>query len=299
MSHIPKAQRNENQGTFFLKNKPNREESLRAQNEDQMLTRAMGGPLAEQADANSLKHVLHIACGSGAWTIEAAQRYPEMSLVGIDNNPQIIDYAHENAVAARVAKRVKFQVMDALLPLDFPDACFDLVNIRLGVTFIRTWEWPSLIAEMLRVIRPGGVMRLTDPQIAHENKGPTDNPGIARLHAALICALYHAGHLFKEDTTGITAHLPSLLTRFGCKDVQTKEYAVELRAGTSEWQDYYNNALRVMQGESAFLEKWGCFSDDFDALYQQVVAEMLKLDYHMSWNFLTVWGRTPHSSSSS
>ncbi|MBV9228893.1 MAG: class I SAM-dependent methyltransferase, partial [Chloroflexi bacterium] len=177
-------QRNEDPGTFFLKIKRNQEEILRAQREDQMLTRAMGGPLAEQVDANVFAHALHIACGSGDWTIEAAQRYPRMSLVGIDTNPHILDYARENAAAAQVAERVRFQVMDALRPLDFPAASFDLVNLRLGVTFIRIWEWSELIAEMLRVTRPGGVIRITEPQIVHQNKGPISIPGIATLHAA-------------------------------------------------------------------------------------------------------------------
>ena len=287
-----RAQRDDNQGTFFLNSKQNREESLRAQREDRMITCAMGGPLTEQVDANVFEHALHIACGSGNWTIEAARRYAQMSLIGIDCNPHILDYARENAARVQVADRVTFQVMDALRPLDFPAASFDLVNIRLGVTFIRTWEWPNLIAEILRVGRPGTVIRLTESDIMHQNKGPTSNPGLTRLHTVLTRALYRSGHLFKEDTTGITAYLAPLLIRFGCQDVQMKEYAVEVRVGTSEWQDYYDNALRVMAESRPFLLKWGCFYGDFDALYQQIVEEMRKPDFHISWNFLTVWGKT-------
>ena len=289
-----RVQRNEDRSTFFLRNKWNKGESLRAQREDQMLTRAMGGPLAEQVDANVFAHALHIACGSGDWTIEAARRYLRMSLVGIDNNPRILDYARANAAAAHVAERVRFQVMDVLRPLDFPTASFDLVNLRLGVTFIRTWEWPQLIAELVRVTRPGGIIRITEPQIVHQNKGPISISAMAKLHTTLTCALYHSGHLFKEDTTGITAHLTPLLTRFGCQDVQTKEYALEVRAETPEWRDYYDNALNVIPGSRAFLVKWGRFQEDFDALYQQAVEEMLKPGFHVSWNFLTVWGKTPH-----
>jgi len=287
-----RPQRDDKQSTFFLHSKQNREESLRAQREDQLITHAMGGPLSEQADTNTFKHVLHIACGSGNWTIEAAQRYQQMSLIGIDSNSHILDYAREQAIAAQVAERVTFQVMDALLPLDFPATSFDLINLRLGVTFIRTWEWPKVMAELLRVGRAGTVIRLTESQVLHQNKGPTDNPGLAQLHTALMRALYRSGHLFKEETTGITAHLAPLLIRFGCRNVQTKEYTVEVRAGTPEWQDYYENALRIMPGAHPFLKKWGCSPDDFEALYQQVIEEMRKPNFHVSWNFLTVWGKT-------
>ncbi len=289
-----RGQKNEDQGTYFLKNRWNKEESQRYQRGDRMITRAMGDPLAEQADANVFTHVLHLACGPGEWTIEAARRYPHMSLVGIDHNPHILDYARTNATAAQVADRVSFQVMDVLRPLNFPSASFDLVNLRLGVTFIRVWEWPRLIAEMVRVTRPGGVIRITEPQIKHQNTGPSDIPGITTLHTANICALYHSGHLFAEDTTGITAHLAPLLIRFGCQDVQTKEYAVDIRAKTPEWQDYYDTARNVIQGARLFLAKWGCFQGDFDALSQQIIEDMLKPDFHVSWNFLTVWGKTPH-----
>ena len=117
---------------------------------------------------------------------------------------------------------------------------------------------------------------------------------MAQLHAALTCALYHSGHLFQEDTTGITAHVAPLLTRFGCQDVQTKAYALEARAGTPEWRDYYDNALNVIQGSRPFLVKWGRFQGDFDAIYRQTVEEMLQHCFHISWNFLTIWGKTPH-----
>ncbi len=287
-----RMQRKEDQHTFFLKLKQHKEESLRAQREDQMLTRAMGGPLAEQVDAHGFARVLHLACGSGDWIIEAAQRYPRMSFVGIDMNPHVLDYARANAAAAQVTGRISFQVMDALLSLDFPPASFDLVNLRLGVTFIRVWEWPALIAEAMRVTRPGGVIRITEPQIKHQNKGSISIPGIRTLHTVLISALYHSGHLFQEDTTGITAHLAPLLTRFGCQEVQTKAYALEVRAHTPEWQNYYDNAQHVLQGSRTFLTKWGCFQGDFEALSQQVISEMVRPDFHVSWNFLTVWGKT-------
>jgi hypothetical protein len=42
----------------FLKTRWNKGESLRAQREDQMLTRAMGDPLAEQVDANTDESVI-------------------------------------------------------------------------------------------------------------------------------------------------------------------------------------------------------------------------------------------------
>ncbi len=209
MPDTPKPQKNENQGTFFLSNKQNREENIRAQNEDQMITNAMGGPLVEQADPSIFQNVLHIACGSGDWMIEAAQRYPQMSLVGIDINVHIIDYARERAIEAQVAERVKFQVMDVLRPLEFPTGSFDLVNLRLGVSFIRTWEWPGVIAEMLRVARPGGVIRITEPQIIHENKKQSslnETTQSACLFVIPIRTSFRGKHHRTDSASGSIAH---------------------------------------------------------------------------------------------
>jgi len=291
MPHTSKTQRGANASTFFLQNK--RRETHRSQNEDQMLTRAMGGPFAEQDDPNLFQRVLNIACGSGDWIIEAALLYPHLSLVGIDNNALVINYARENAIAARVEDRTTFQVMDALRPLDFPAEHFDLINLRLGVTFIRTWEWPELLADMVRIARPGAVIRLTEPYIIHQSKGPTDNIALKKLHTGLVHALYHSGHLFEETTNGIVAHLAPLLSRYGCKEIQTKAYALEVRAGTPEWQAYYTNATHVIRGSRPFLMKWGEITEDFDLLQQQAMDEMLKPDFHSAWNFLTVWGKIP------
>jgi ubiquinone/menaquinone biosynthesis C-methylase UbiE len=92
----------------------------------------MGGVLPEQANPRAFQRVLGIACGTGGWAIEVAQTYPEMSLVGIDINLPMIEYARTQATAQHVDDRVEFHVMDALRVLDFPDASFGMVNLQFA-----------------------------------------------------------------------------------------------------------------------------------------------------------------------
>jgi SAM-dependent methyltransferase len=47
-------------------------------------------------------------------------------------------------------------------PLEFPPDSFDLVNQRLGMSYLRTWDWPKLLSEYQRITRPGGVIRITE-----------------------------------------------------------------------------------------------------------------------------------------
>jgi SAM-dependent methyltransferase len=145
--------RNEYSGTYFVQDRQSAKELTRLAIQDHMLTTAMGGILPEQPAASAIQRVLDIGCGTGGWVIEAAQAYPTMSLIGTDVNPRMIEYARTQAAAKQVADRVEFRVMDALLILEFPPDYFDLVNMRLGVSFLRTWEWSKLLSEMRLSLR--------------------------------------------------------------------------------------------------------------------------------------------------
>src|SRR5579862_7485306 len=151
-------------GTYFVQDRQNEEELIRLSNQDFMVTAAMGGVLAEHVAPQSLQKALDVACGAGGWSIEAVKSYPELSVVGIDVNPHIIAYAQAQAATHQVADQITFQVMDALRILDFADASFDLVNMRFAMSFLRTWDWPKVLRELLRVLKPGGILRLTEEE---------------------------------------------------------------------------------------------------------------------------------------
>src|SRR6266700_3875548 len=149
MSTLPDPQQQHYSGTYFVQDRRNEEELLRLAEQDRLVTASMGGVLPEQAEPSAFRRVLDVACGSGGWVIEAAQTYPEMTLVGIDLNPTMIKYARAQAEAESVGERVTFHIMDALHSLQLASASFDLVNLRFAISFVRTWEWPGLLRELL------------------------------------------------------------------------------------------------------------------------------------------------------
>jgi SAM-dependent methyltransferase len=281
------SDRNKLASTYFVEDRQNKEELTRLTIQDQMLTRAMGGVLAEQPDPIIFRRVLDIACGPGGWIMDAAQAYPEMSLVGIDISARMINYAREQAEAAQVADRVEFHVMDVLRSLEFPDESFDLVNMRFSVSFMRIWEWPEVLGELQRVTRPGGVIRITETDLVNRS----NSAALTRLAEMILCAMFRSGHLFEENTTGITAHLPSLLTRHGVKEVQTKAYAPVFRAGTPEGEAYCKDMAHTFRTLRPFLQRWGCIAGEYDAIYQQALNDMQQSDFYATWDFMTAWGR--------
>lgn len=284
----------ENPNTYFVQDKKNKKEELnRLTIQDRMVTTAMGGVLPEQPDPTVFSRVLDVACGTGGWLIEVAQTYPQMSLAGIDISRQMIKYAQTQAEDHQVDDRIEFHVMDALGTLDFPTASFDLVNLRFGMSFLRTWDWSTTLRELLRVTRPGGVVRLTEGEATAQS-----SPAHMRLCKEILCALFRASHLFEQESTGLINHLPRLLDQSGCKAVQTKTDAIEYRAGTAEGEAFYKDTKLAFQTLHPFIKKWGDPTQDYRAIYRQALDEIRQPGFCAIWNILTVGEPSPDQSGS-
>jgi ubiquinone/menaquinone biosynthesis C-methylase UbiE len=285
--HInPRGQDNPSQ--YVVEDRSSNAEMIRLMIQDNLVTAGMGGPLPEQSDPASLHRVLDIGCGPGGWLLEMAARYPHMSLVGIDISWRMIEYARDEAQARKLTDGVEFHVMDVLRPLKIPDGSFDLINMRFGASFLQVKDWPGLLSELLRVTRPGGIVRITD-------SGMTQSTSSAqtRLGQMVLCALYRSGHSLTAESPGVTHELPRLLSESGCQQVRSKHYVMELVAGTVGAQNFYHDMMYAYQTGKPFLQKMGCVSEDYDALYEQALIEMQQPDFRVTWPLLTVWGTKP------
>jgi ubiquinone/menaquinone biosynthesis C-methylase UbiE len=100
------------------------------------------------AELESGQRVLDVACGTGALAIEAAvATSPGGTVVGIDVNPGML------AVARRKAPDLQWAEASADR-LPFATESFDAALSQFGLMFFA--DKPAAIAEMWRVIRPGG-----------------------------------------------------------------------------------------------------------------------------------------------
>jgi ubiquinone/menaquinone biosynthesis C-methylase UbiE len=254
---------------------------------DQMFTTALGGVLPEQADPASFGRVLDIGCGPGGWLLETARTYPSISLlVGVDISEKMIGYAQAQASAQGLAERVKFYVMDALRPLDFPAEHFDLVNERFGTSWLRVWDWPPFLQECQRLTRPGGVVRVTEFNLIVESS----SPALVQLGELAIRAFHQAGHLFHARSDGLTKELARLLHQSGLENVQTRAPVLEYRAGTPEGKLFAEDWAHLFRVIAPFLHKWTRVSEDYEALYQQMLQDFPQPDFVAISRPLTAWG---------
>lgn len=102
--------------------------------------------------------VLDVGCGVGmtpAWLAKTVGCH----VVGIDKRPGMIDRATERAAREGVEDRVTLQVADALA-LPFDDDSFDVVMCESVLALVE--DQPGLLREMLRVLKPGGRLGVTE-----------------------------------------------------------------------------------------------------------------------------------------
>jgi SAM-dependent methyltransferase len=250
----------------------------------------MGGVMPEQPDPARFRRVLDVGCGPGGWLIETAQTYPAItSLVGIDVNSKMVEYARTQADPLGLENRVQFTTMDALRPLKFPSESFDLLNQRLGWSFLRTWDWLKLLVEYQRVTCAGGVIRITESEAIGQSTSPT----LARLFAIRQEAFYRAGHLFSPERTGVTSQLTGLLQHVGLRDVHTRTCALEYRMDTASGRQWSENIRIGLQTMLPFLHKWSRVPNDYEQLCQQALTEMRHSDFVATWSITTAWGINP------
>lgn len=268
----------------------NAAEMARLINQDRILTRCMGGLFPPALDLGQIHDILDIGCGPGGWALDVARTYPDKRAMGIDISQLMVAFAQYQAREQELSN-ARFVVMDALKPLDLPDNAFDFVNARFIAGFMPKAHWPTLIQESLRILRPGGYIRLTEFETTISTSYTSEKLGEMFAHA-----LQKAGQSFSPTgwQFGITPVLGRLLRDAGCQNVQPIAHVIEWSADTAEHLSQYQNAMVFLKLSQPFLVKMGvATAEEAEMLYQRTLEEMMAPDYCALWYFLSAWGEKP------
>lgn len=264
-------------------------EMARLMRQDQLMTAGMGGPLTE-IDLNGVQRILDLACGPGGWALEVAYAYSDIEVVGVDTSKRMTAYANAQAQVQQ-RPNVHFYEGDILHTLDFPESSFDLVNARFISGFMLQDRWPFLFREVLRVLRPGGILRLTEPEAGMSNKASFEQA----LHTGMR-AMHRAGLNFSPNGYhyGIVHMLPYFFRQAGLTILGERAHFIDFSFGTPFHDGFYQDISAALQLFEPLVVKTQLASDqEWRKLTQKGLAEMYEEDFCSAWMLLSVWGEKP------
>jgi SAM-dependent methyltransferase len=153
-----------------------------------------------------------VLCLTGTWILDASASAPPGTLFyGIDIEDRLLPEKRPPNVHF-----IKSSITS--LPHEWTRT-FDLVNQRLLIAALTREEWRTALAEMLRVLVPGGYLQLGEA--GSWKAGP-----VTARHRELTSALFRARGLLLD----CAVHIPLLLREAGFEDIQIEERQIPLGA---------------------------------------------------------------------
>jgi demethylmenaquinone methyltransferase/2-methoxy-6-polyprenyl-1,4-benzoquinol methylase len=107
---------------------------------------------------------IDVATGTSDLAIEAALRYKDIDIAGLDFVQNMLDFAKKKIYAKALSSRISLLRANAL-SMPFPSEYFDVAGIAFGIRNIP--EKISMLKEMTRVVVPGGqvmILEMNFPQ---------------------------------------------------------------------------------------------------------------------------------------
>jgi ubiquinone/menaquinone biosynthesis C-methylase UbiE len=197
--------------------------------------------LREAVGANYLapveepSRVLDVGCGTGQWGFEVCQQFPEALIVGFD------------LASGKLSWPPRYRLVkgNLLHGLPFADDQFDFVHQRLLVSGVPVALWPSVVAELVRVTKPGGWIELVEPPLGFEQAGQATQ----RLFAVWKDL---AASLELETANEVSGSLDWYLREAGLEGVVRREIRVPVgewggQAGSLMATDFRATSTRVCE----------------------------------------------------
>ena len=192
--------------------------------------------------------ILDVGCGTGEITRRLAVHYPDAQLTGIDILESNLFFARRDS--PEFSGRIAYEQGDAF-SLRFADATMDLIVCRHVSQAVP--DFPLMLAEFTRVLKPGGVLHLVS-----EDYGMLHFP-VTALDPDKFWNEHAIRFLNSINCDGrIGRHSPTLLENAGYRDITMDYITVDtLRVPRSifagvlvAWRDGYAGVLAEASGRS-------------------------------------------------
>jgi ubiquinone/menaquinone biosynthesis C-methylase UbiE len=179
--------------------------------------------------------LLDVGCGPGSITRGLAERLPAGQVVGLDLSRETLESARRDA-AARGLENLRYEE-GSVYELSFPDGSFDVAYAHQVLQHLR--ERGLALSEMLRVVKPGGVVAVREVDWSTVAYFPRD-PWIDRFIEVHLRTWYRNGG---EPQVG--RQLRALFNAAGVAslEITASVWCYATREETVEWGDSYADRL--------------------------------------------------------
>ena len=179
--------------------------------------------MAKRWQLDGVKKALDVGCGVGHWgRVLLPHLPPQARLFGIDREATWVEEAAKRARVAGYAERTSYRLGDAE-HIPFHDGTFDLVTCQTLLIHVR--EPRAVLREMMRVLKPGGLVAMAEPN----NLSSALALGTAMFHAEperlldvvrfqVLCQLGKAR--LGEGHNAVGEQLPGYAAEVGLTDIQ-------------------------------------------------------------------------------
>lgn len=214
------------------------------------------------APVHNPSNILDVACGTGLWAANMAQRFPDATVFGFDKNTAQFN-------VPRLLPNCTLVAGDALAEFPFSANDFDMVMARANSAYVPRDRWPGHLLEMLRVARSGGWIEIRDFSVVESR-----SPAIASLTAVFTQLAERIGIY-----PGVGPYIETLFQKTPLRDVriQHKEVVAHPRAFFERSQGgtlMINDYLAVLQRVTPLVDRLGLVGEhDWEALLEAGIAE--------------------------
>jgi SAM-dependent methyltransferase len=187
---------------------------------------------------------IDIGTGMGIWVMEMSSDFPESTFIGVDKI--------ETFPTGVYPKNADFRIMDATKPWPYEDGVFDLVLQRMLFKDLKTEDWPFVLKEAYRCLKPGGWIQYAE---THLTTSRASDLTVKLCHWVIdvIATTGCDGLIFEK--------LPQLIIDAGFQEIQ--EYVVSIPFGAwggavgtllkddaGAWSDTFKQAVVGLLGVS-------------------------------------------------
>lgn len=170
--------------------------------------------MANRWDISNVRSVLDVGCGVGDWTAELLRILPaEVQVAAVDREPEWVKRSQER-FKGRVAVRES-----SAEKLPYAEASFDMVTCQ--TLLIHVAKPAEVIQEMLRVLKPGGLLAVAEPSnIAqtHDSIELTSDEATALYRMNMLC---ERGKIaLGEGNSSLGDLLPGLFSQARLNEIQ-------------------------------------------------------------------------------